>query len=665
MTEKHKRAATLEHVPLAFILVMGLLLIALGWLGWLLLAQDRSLQQERERQRVDRAADHVLQALDQRIVSIHDRLDEMARALAGSANADVVAALEEHRDSMIAVHMTPASLTVVPGMALHYVPPAYQKRAPTGPWAEADRLEFARNDLAGAMQELEPLLASSESWVRAGARARLGRIRNRMGDTDGALEDFARLVEYDSDFVETVPAPWLAHYARSSIFAATGEAAALSAEAQRLAALLHQGGRRVSKSTYSFYAQAANRWLGENPNVQSEVPLTRPVSETLAELRLVFEEWQRGLGAPTGLRLFGADRSRQVVLWRIAQTDLLGGVLRLADFESGPFQKLAEELAATGIGWSISEAGGGRELLAHGGPPLVAPSTRSTSLGDTALLVEAFSTPEFSPLEEDVLRRQLLFAGLALILLVILASTYFIFRALRREAEISALQKDFVAAVSHEFRTPLTAIRQLTEMLASERYSDPDKIPGYYRVLDRESSRLQRMVEDLLDFGRMEAGAKTYHPETLDMALLLSDIMTEFRQEYELGSDALDLETGADLDVRVDREALTRAIWNLLDNAVKYSSGEPQISVRARRVDAHVVVEVSDEGIGIEPEDQQRVFDKFVRGTSARRVQTKGTGLGLAMVRKIIEDHGGAIRLRSTVGEGTTLTVHLKAVDAK
>jgi signal transduction histidine kinase len=665
MTEKPNRVATLEHMPLAFILVMGLLLIALGWLGWLLLAQDRSLQQERERQRVDLAADHVLQALDQRIVSIHGRLDEMARALAGSANSDVAAALGEHRDSMIAVHMTPASLTVVPGTALHYVPPAFHRRAPAGPWAEADRLEFARNDSAGAMRVLEPLLASSESWVRAGARTRLGRIRNRIGDTDGALHDYARLAEYDSDFVETVPAPWLAHYARSSIFAATGEAAALSAEAERLAALLHQGGHRVSKSTYSFYAQAANRWLGENPKAQPEVPLTRPVSEALAELRFIFEEWQRGHGAPFGVRLFGPDGSRLVVLWRIAQTDLLGGLLRLADFESDPFQKLAEDLAATGIGWSISEAGGGRVLVAHGGPPLAAPSTRTTSLGDTALLVEAFSTPEFSPLPEDILRRRLLLAGLALILLVILASTYFTFRALRREAEISALQADFVSAVSHEFRTPLTSIRQLTEMLASERYSDPDKIPGYYRILDRESSRLQRMVEDLLDFGRMEAGAKTYHPETLDMALLLPDIMTEFRQEYELDPDALQLETGADLYVRIDRGALTRAIWNLLDNAVKYSSGKPRISVRARRVDAHVVVEVSDEGIGIEPEDQQRVFEKFVRGASARRVQTKGTGLGLAMVRKIIEDHGGTIQLRSTVGEGSTLTVSLEAVDGK
>ncbi len=226
---------------------------------------------------------------------------------------------------------------------------------------------------------------------------------------------------------------------------------------------------------------------------------------------------------------------------------------------------------------------------------------------------------------------------------------------------MAELQADFVSAVSHEFRTPLTSIRQLLELLASGRIHEPQKVGDYYRILDRESARLQRMVEDLLDFQRMESNVRPYQPETLRVGSLLEEITAAFREEYGLSEKALVLDATRARHVRMDRESLTRAIWNLLDNAVKYSEGEPAVTVTAGQQEDMILIAVTDRGAGISKEEQARVFRKFVRGSAAKLTRVKGTGLGLAMVRKTLEDQGATIDLQSAPGRGSTFTIVIEA----
>jgi signal transduction histidine kinase len=267
------------------------------------------------------------------------------------------------------------------------------------------------------------------------------------------------------------------------------------------------------------------------------------------------------------------------------------------------------------------------------------------------------------PEPADQMRRQLLLWGLILALAVITAGTIFLARTLRREAEIAALQAEFVAAVSHEFRTPLTSIRQLTELLRSGRIRDAEKASEYYRVLDRESARLQRMVEDLLDFSRLEASAKPYRPGRFDLPQLLAEVIVEFSSERHLAADAIRLQSDGALAVTIDRESLVRVVWNLLDNAVKYSEGDPDITVRVFQVKRQAKLQVSDRGVGIEEADQERIFEKFVRGAAAARTRARGTGLGLAMVRQILNDQGGTIEVSGAKGAGATFTVTLNMTD--
>ncbi len=166
------------------------------------------------------------------------------------------------------------------------------------------------------------------------------------------------------------------------------------------------------------------------------------------------------------------------------------------------------------------------------------------------------------------------------------------------------------------------------------------------------------MVESLLSFGRMEAGAYPWQLQTADPRELVAGILEEFREEPQLR----DRETVCRIDaglppIRVDREALARAMWNLLENAAKYSAAEAPIHVFARHAGTTVEVGVEDRGIGIPKAEQAKIFKKFVRGEAARKGGIRGVGIGLALVQRIMDAHGGSVRVSSEPGRGSTFTL--------
>ena len=262
-------------------------------------------------------------------------------------------------------------------------------------------------------------------------------------------------------------------------------------------------------------------------------------------------------------------------------------------------------------------------------------------------------------------RRRFVFAGFGLTAALIAVAGYFTTRAVARELEVARLQSDFVSAVSHEFRTPLATLRQLSELLADGRVQSEERRSEYYEDLRHESERLHRLVENLLDFGRMEAGRREFRFETIDAVALVRRVAGDFAQEvaargYRIEVSADDHPSG--IVVRADEEALARALWNLLDNAVKYSPDARTVWVDARADGSRFLLSVRDEGVGIPDDEQRRIFDKFVRGSSANAAGVKGTGLGLAMVQRIVAAHGGDVSVTSAAGKGSTFTIALPTV---
>ena len=254
-------------------------------------------------------------------------------------------------------------------------------------------------------------------------------------------------------------------------------------------------------------------------------------------------------------------------------------------------------------------------------------------------------------------RRTIYLAMLLLAFLSLAAGTYMTARAVNREVEVARLKGEFVSTVSHEFRSPLTAIRQLSELLQRGRVANEEKRQEYYGLISRESGRLSRLVENLLDFSRMEEGRTQYRFERLDPTEWLRDLAANF------GRGNMRLSVPANLPaIQGDRVALTSAVENLLDNAVKYSPPGSQVALEAEAEAAELTIRVRDQGYGITNEDRNHVFERFYRGNGEISRQVKGAGVGLSLVRKIVEAHGGQVDFDSSLGQGSEFRIRLKTL---
>jgi two-component system OmpR family sensor kinase len=228
-----------------------------------------------------------------------------------------------------------------------------------------------------------------------------------------------------------------------------------------------------------------------------------------------------------------------------------------------------------------------------------------------------------------------------------------------REASENRLRR-FLADVSHELRTPLTSIRMFVETLQMKRVSSPAEVDACFDVLNRETARLTRRIERLLDWGRMEAGKRVYQTNFESVREVVDAAMQEFDANHVGRREAVAVEIATDLPlIKVDRGALVDALVNLLTNAYKYSPERGNIRLRATADDKHVRIAVIDQGIGIARREHRRIFDKFYRANELLSSDVEGSGLGLAIVRHVVQAHGGRVALESEIGKGSTFTLML------
>lgn len=236
-------------------------------------------------------------------------------------------------------------------------------------------------------------------------------------------------------------------------------------------------------------------------------------------------------------------------------------------------------------------------------------------------------------------------------------------RTASREMKLSQMKADFVSNVSHELRTPLASIRVFGEFLRLGRFKDPQKIREYGEFIETESRRLTQLINNILDFSRIESGRKTYNFEKADVSEIVAEALKAF--EVRLSQDGFKIvyETPQrPLPVTVvDPDAIAQAFVNLLDNAVKYSGSSKEILVRVAAKDDYITVSVTDHGYGIAQEEKDKIFEKFYRVSTGLVHDVKGSGLGLSIVKHIIEAHNGQVTVNSKPGSGSTFTLSIPA----
>ena len=272
-----------------------------------------------------------------------------------------------------------------------------------------------------------------------------------------------------------------------------------------------------------------------------------------------------------------------------------------------------------------------------------------------------------SAVEQAVRQRRNTYIGIGLFVIgVIVLVALMLGQAFRRQARLARMKSDLVATVSHELKTPLASICLLVETLLEENSVPPEKAREYLEMIAGENQRLTRLIENFLTFSRMERKRQRFEFCDTRPAEVVESALRSLSERLESPGCHLEVDVTPGLPVlHADRDALVTVLLNLLDNACKYTHEEKRLVVRAYRSDGSVVFAVQDNGIGIAPRDQRRIFQRFYQVDQRLARETGGCGLGLSIVDVIVRAHGGEIKVQSTVGSGSTFSVFLPCHAAK
>jgi signal transduction histidine kinase len=624
--------------------------LTLGWLGWRLVTQDATLQERLAHERLEGRADELLAGFLRRVEEKKAWLSQVGSTLPH----DGVASAQPGAGAVLVAFSKSGVQIQPPGHLLYYPVVAAPPRLDESLFERASELEFRSSDLTAAAEALTTLTRSTSAPVRAEALLRLAAVETKRGRRADALATYGKLSDDTTISQLEVPYGLLSRFARCQLLTDSHNEEASRKEATALLTSLESGTWALGKESYAYYSSSLRSRLGD--------VAPRPPDDRLAVAAAVeraWNEWRlfQTSGTQSMTRAFRVSGSIEALAVvnanpeRMVSLIYAGDAVRHLGFDPGAKRETRDVHA-----WLTDERG---QLVAGTPRPTETRSTRSLSAIELPWQLHVADASASGAGITTERRNSLVFALAAVVLLVLLAC-YAIARGVLREAAAGQLQSDFVSAVSHEFRSPLTTLRQLTELLADGRIRDEGRRLRYFSVLQQETSRLHQLVENLLDFGRMDAGRLRYRLEPVDFSRLVRAGIEEFQSHAGANGHAIEISSERDgLLVDADQDAMRRVVRNLLENAVKYSPGATTVWVNTGCEARAAVLRVRDEGIGIPPEEHARIFDKFVRGEAAKQACIPGTGVGLAMVKEILRVHRGDVDLVSEVGRGTTFTVRL------
>lgn len=257
---------------------------------------------------------------------------------------------------------------------------------------------------------------------------------------------------------------------------------------------------------------------------------------------------------------------------------------------------------------------------------------------------------------EDLVRQRALtnILLIGLLTVVLILGVWFVYRNIKKEVELAQIKSDFVSNVSHELRTPLSLISMFSETLEMDRIKTEEKKKEYYSIISQETNRLSKIVNSILNFSKMEAERRQYNFVDSYLNDVAENVYHSYKFHLEQKGFAFNIIKDETLPiVKIDEEAVSEAIVNLVDNAVKYSNEKKEITIRTGMYDSFAFVEVEDKGIGIPEKDQKKIFDKFFRVSSDNVYNVKGSGIGLSIVKHIVDAHKGKIELISEANKGS------------
>jgi len=646
-----------------FILLPGAFL---GVFALRVLRQESQLARQRTRESLERTAEEIGRDLDSEFRRWHDAVRSAAslkRPLDVNSFPEIVGQAFSEPGGGAFLSISDERLKVFPAGALLYVSrsPAPAQTAPSRPpagLAEAESLEITRKDYPRAIGAYRNLLDSAAAGSQPLILQRLARTLRKAGRLEEAAGAYRDLRRLDAVWIGGLPSDLIAQAELCSLASERGDTADLAREAMAFYRDLAAGKWLLDKPRYLYYSDLGRTWCRDSRVEAGEFNRLRATEGR----RLALSRAAEDLLNDPRMVLRGED----MAYLAFRNTDPFAAVLVSADVVGSRwwpriFSTRGEDLKA------VLYAADGSAVF--GSPPPATPPfavTRDLRIDDAPWLLQIWPGRPESIYADIRQRRTLSLTMLGFVTVLLAFGGYLTVRIVKRELEIARLRANFVSTVSHEFRSPLTGIRQLGGMLLDGRVTDPEKQRGYFKMIVQESDRLSRLVENILDFSRMEEGRREYRFEPLDPSPWLRTLVADFVTEIAANGAAVEADIQDGLPpISADKEALGSAVRNLLDNAVKYSPGSKTVWLDAGAESDAVKISVRDKGVGISEHDRKRIFDRFYRAEGEISKRIKGAGLGLSLVKHVVTAHGGTVECRSRVGEGSIFTIRLPAVPVR
>jgi len=555
----------------------------------------------------------------------------------------------------------------------------------------AENLEFAKKDGPRAAAAYRRCLSSPlTGGLLARALAGLGRCLLAQNSFDEASRVYRDLASRCGGLLDEAGHPYgiTAAFQLSEIHRRRGnggESLRVLLDAYRD---LRQGRRPLGLATYRFFSAEIETAFsdGRIPETFSDLLhefQTARGGASLYEEDLVFSEFLRdAVIRPLREKLasgrLGEDSARNRFLVGTGEQSRLVAFTNLENlrpgraFTGGYCVELAS-LAKSGPAGTALKAGDPTGVLAQ----VIDESGRDVSTGRAANALDGsltlslrryplpwrfvFSQPELGALRRSAARENVLYGLLlGVIGALMLLGALLLARDISRDAESTRLKTEFVQTISHELKTPLTLIRLYGETLQRQERLGEKERQGAYEIITKESERLSHLIDNVLDFSRIEMGRKEFVFRKGDLAETVRATLESYRYHLEKKGFAVKADLAPSLpEATFDQEAVASVLVNLLSNAMKFSPGAKEVAVRLRRDGSRAVVEVEDKGLGIPPEEMGRIFQKFYRASEKSGTETTGSGLGLTIVKHIVEAHGGRIEVKSEPGKGSVFSVIL------
>jgi signal transduction histidine kinase len=622
-----------------FLAAIGLPCLVLVALSLRMIAQERELAEKRLADERRRMAVDVRQDLRSRLDHLRlEALNGARRGAPGDAGAVVLIARLEGDRLVLPWDVQPETAEAAAALA----DPAFAAAVRDG---ERDELVALRFEAAVASYR-RALGAARLPVQTAFAQLLVARALGKAGRAREAHALYRRVLSTSPPVVDEQGVPLALYAARRLLDAREPDAAALPAVLGATGAIANAPRPLPAAAVYmarDVAAAAAQRVTGADREAADA--LTRTIEATARDLEQALALAQAFPALAARFATGAADRSDPiwVPFGERPRTWLIG----LA--EGQPVVAVrAEPLLA-----SLSSTGDASlELAVSAGGEALGPDFPGLGL--------SFPAGTFGAAAAPPLQRSFYMTALVLVVSMALLGAYLFWRDVQRDVRLAEMRSQFVSSVSHELKTPLTAIRMFAETLLLGRARHPDAREEYLETIVNESERLTRLLNNVLDFSKIEQGKKLYRLEPHSLGAIVRAAAKAM--QYPLSQQGFELRVSIDdrlPPVSADADAVEQAILNLLSNAMKYSGQSRTIDLMARRDGDRAVVAVTDRGVGIAPHEQRRIFEKFYRIEGPDRDRTPGTGLGLTLVEHVARAHGGAVHVESVPGEGSTFSIVL------